>query len=99
MTKLVETLEGVKDKAGWEAAKPKLETVMTTMDRIGKDVKALGEPDEATKKELGDRVSKDVAGLQQRMMQAAMKLAQNEEIAEDVQKFMTDFGKRMSATK
>ncbi|HMQ23340.1 MAG TPA: hypothetical protein PKE00_12670, partial [Planctomycetota bacterium] len=92
-------LEGVKDKASWEATKPKLESVLTEMESIGKKVKALGEPDEATKKAIGDAMTKQMGDVQQRLMQASMKVMQVEGIGEDVGKFMTNFRERMKSTK
>ncbi len=99
MTKFAEALEGVKDKASWEATKPKLESVLTEMESIGKKVKALGEPDEATKKAIGDAMTKQMGDVQQRLMQASMKVMQVEGIGEDVGKFMTNFRERMKSTK
>ncbi|MCB9882663.1 MAG: hypothetical protein H6832_12500 [Planctomycetes bacterium] len=99
LTKVADTLESVKDKASWEAAKPKLDAVMTSIESIGKEVKALGEPDAETKKKLDEKMTKSMASFTQRMGAAMQKLMQVEGIGEDVQKFMTDFSKRMSAMK
>lgn len=96
MGNLATALEGAKDKATWEAAKPKLEKVMTTLEEIGKKVKALPKADDATEKKIKDKIGTEMGAVQKRMMEAAMKLAAIPEIAPDVQKFMADMGKRMS---
>ncbi len=99
MDKLATTLEGVKDKASWDAAKPALEKVLDTLGGIATKVKALPKPDAAMSKKLQESLGKQMGDIQKRMMGATMKLATIKEIGPDVATFMKKMGQRMKDMK
>lgn len=96
---IVSTLDGVKDKASWDAAKPALDKVMTALEGIGKKMKDMDEPDEETKKKLNEKMGKEMSSVMSKLMASGQKFAKMPDVAQDFGKFMQDMGKRMDAMK
>ena len=71
---MTEIIEGVTDESSADAAIGKLEKISKKMEDIKTRVEKLGDPDEATKKELAEYESKMKEALG-RLMKASMGMA------------------------
>ena len=89
MEEMVNLLEGIKDKATAEAAKPKLEALAERMNKLKSRADALQIPEEDMKKAMEG--SEKIKGLMGKLMGSMMRIGMNKEISgvlEDTMKKM-----------
>ena len=68
-------LEGVKDKASAEAAKPKMEKIAKRMEALGKRAKEMGDPPKEREDELKKKYDKEMKEVMGNMMNNMQRLA------------------------
>ncbi|MCM8541202.1 MAG: hypothetical protein NE328_13080 [Lentisphaeraceae bacterium] len=89
MEEMVNLLEGIKDKATAEAAKPKLEALAERMNKLKDRADALKIPKADLDKEM--QASEKIKGLMGKLMGSMMRIGMNKEISgvlEDTMKKM-----------
>lgn len=91
-------LEGVKDKATADAAKPLIEALGVRVDEIAKTVKALGEPTPEESQRVIEKMRTGIAEINERMKVIVARLdAGSHEIAESIQEPSASFMQKCKA--
>ena len=81
MEEMVSILETISDKASAEAAKPKLEALVSKVDGLKARAKALNISDDEMKKEM-EKNKEKMGELMGKMMGTMMKIGMNKEVQE-----------------
>lgn len=92
---MVTSMEGIKDKASWETAKPKLTKLVDQLKTIGTSLKKLGEPTAEAKKALDAKMEKEMGALLPKLMGMGKNFASDKDLTAEVQGFMQNLMKDM----